>query len=90
MKIKTDKYTRRLRCITSIWRALTKLKNTKKKEKKLNSTSMMEHKTDIDITKIEKYQKLNMKKHKTDMIITKIDKYNKKLSRTFTTEHNTE
>ena len=32
MKIKTDKYTHRLWCITSIWRALTKLKNTKKKK----------------------------------------------------------
>ena len=39
---------------------------------------MAEHKTDINITKIEKYKKLNMTEHKTDMNITKIDKYKKK------------
>ena len=38
---------------------------------------MTEQKTDINITKIEKYKKLNMTEHKTDMNITKIDKYKK-------------
>ena len=38
---------------------------------------MREHKTDMNITKNEKYKKLNMTEHKTDMIITKIDKYKK-------------
>ena len=36
---------------------------------------MTEHKTDINITKIEKYKKLNMTEHKTNLNITKIDKY---------------
>ena len=36
---------------------------------------MTEHKTDMNITKIEKYKKLNMTEHKTDMDITKIEKY---------------
>ena len=36
---------------------------------------MTEHKTDINITKTEKYKKLNMAEHKTDTNITKIDKY---------------
>ena len=31
---------------------------------------MIEHKTDMNITKIDKYKKLNMTKHKTDMNIT--------------------
>ena len=38
---------------------------------------MTEHKTDMNITKIEKYKKLNMTEHKTDMNITKIEKYKK-------------
>ena len=38
---------------------------------------MTQHKTDVNITKIDKYQKLNMTEHKTDMNITKIDKYKK-------------
>ena len=36
---------------------------------------MIEHKTDINITKIEKYKKLNVVEHKTDINIIKIDKY---------------
>ena len=35
---------------------------------------MTGHKTDMDITKIEKYKKLNMREHKADMKITKIEK----------------
>ena len=31
---------------------------------------MTENKTDMNITKIDKYKKLNMKEHKTDMNIT--------------------
>ena len=38
---------------------------------------MTQDKTDMNITKIEKYKKLNMAEHKTDMNITKIDKYKK-------------
>ena len=38
-------------------------------------------KTDMSITKIEKYKKLNMMEHKRDMNITE------KLSSTFTKEH---
>ena len=38
---------------------------------------MTEHKTDMNITKIEKYKKLNMTGHKTDMNITKTEKYKK-------------
>ena len=34
---------------------------------------MTGHKTDKDITKIEKYKKLNMTEHKADMKITKIE-----------------
>ena len=34
----------------------------------------MKHKTDMNITKIEKYKKLKMTEPKTDMNITKIDK----------------
>ena len=49
---------------------------------------MTEHKTDMNITKIEKYKKLNMMEHKTDMKITKIDKY-KKLSSNSTAEYKT-
>ena len=41
---------------------------------------MAEHKTDINITKTEKYKKPNMTEHKTDMNITKIDKYKKNLT----------
>ena len=67
MKIKTNKYTVRLRYITGTCRALLKFK----KKKKLNMTG---HKTDMDITKIEKYKKLNMREHKADMKITKIEK----------------
>ena len=51
---------------------------------------MREHKTDMNITKNEKYKKLNMTEHKTNMIITKIDKYKKKLSSTSLTEHKTD
>ena len=64
----------------------------KYKKKKLNSTSSTEHKADMNITKINKYEKLNCTpttEHKTDMIITKINKY-KKLNSTSTTEHKTE
>ena len=32
---------------------------------------MTEHKTDMNITKIEKYKKLNMTEHKTDIILAK-------------------
>ena len=42
----------------------------------------MEHKTDINITEINKYKKLNMTEHKTDMNNTKIDKYKKKKKKT--------
>ena len=38
---------------------------------------MTEHKTAMNITKIEKYKKLNMMEHKTDINITKINKYKK-------------
>ena len=38
---------------------------------------MAEHITDMNIIKIEKYEKLNMSEHKTDLSITKIEKYNK-------------
>ena len=38
---------------------------------------MTQHKTDMNITEIEKYKKLNMTEHKTDMSITKIEKYKK-------------
>ena len=44
---------------------------------------MIEHKTDMNITK---YKNLNMIEHKTDMAITKIDKY-KKLNNNSMTEH---
>ena len=73
IKTKTIKYTHRLRYITSTWIALLKLANTtnwtwpntKKtwsilkltNTKKLNSNSMTEHKTDMNITKIGKYNK---------------------------------
>ena len=36
---------------------------------------MTEHKTDMNITKIDKYKKPIMIEHKTDMNITKIEKY---------------
>ena len=42
----------------------------------------MEHKTDINITEINKYKKLNMTEHKTDMNNTKIDKYKKTRTKT--------
>ena len=48
-------------------RSITKIKKT---NKKLNMTG---HKTDTDITKIEKYKKLNMTEHKAGMEITKIE-----------------
>ena len=35
---------------------------------------MTEHKTEINITKIENYKKLNTTDHKADMNITKIEK----------------
>ena len=38
---------------------------------------MTQHKTDMNITEIEKYKKLNMTERKTDMSITKIEKYKK-------------
>ena len=38
---------------------------------------MTQHKTDMNITEIEKYKKLNMTEHKTDMNITEIEKYKK-------------
>ena len=44
---------------------------------------MTEHKTDINITKIEKYKKLNMTEHKTDVNIIKIDKYKKMTEQQF-------
>ena len=47
------------------------------KNKKLTSTSMTVHETDMNTTKIEKYKKLNMTEHKTGMNITEIDKYKK-------------
>ena len=50
---------------------------------------MTEHKTGMNITKIEKYKKLNMTEHKTDMNFNKIEKY-KKLSSTSMTEHKTD
>ena len=33
---------------------------------------MTEHKTDMNITKIEKYKKLNMKAHNTDITLLKL------------------
>ena len=45
--------------------------------KKLNSTSVTEYKTDMNITIINKYKKVNMTEHKTAMNITKIEKYKK-------------
>ena len=90
IKTKTIKYTRRLRYITSTWITLIKLANTKNwtwrntkqtwtllkltNTKKLNSNSMAEHKTDINITKCKK---LIMTEHKKDINITKIEKYKK-------------
>ena len=50
---------------------------------------MTEHKTNMNITKINKYKKLNsnsMTEHKTDINITKIDKYKKLIM----TEHKTD
>ena len=38
---------------------------------------MIKHKTDMKITKNEKFKKINMTEHKTDMRITKLDKYKK-------------
>ena len=38
---------------------------------------MAEHKTEINITKIEKYKNLNKTEHKIEMNNTKIDKYKK-------------
>ena len=45
---------------------------------------MIEHKTDMNITKIDKYKKLNMTEHKTDMNITE------KLSSTSMMEYKTD
>ena len=92
-KIKTNKYTRRLRYIIYTWRTLLKLA----KYKKLNyELSKNKHTTDEDknneiqlqfkihqehlknVNKIKKYKKLNMTEHKTDMIITRIEKKKKK------------
>ena len=66
---------------------------------------MTKYKTDMNITKIDKYKKMNMAEHKTDMniklqklnmmehkrgmTITKIDKY-KKLNSNSMTEHKTD
>ena len=47
------------------------------KYKKLNDAALAEHKTDIDVTKIE-IQKLNMTERKTEMSITKNEQYKKK------------
>ena len=69
-------------------RTLLKLTNTKK----LNSTSSTEHKTDMNITKINKYRKTEQHFYdgtQKDMNVTKIDKY-KKLKCTSTTENKTE
>ena len=38
---------------------------------------MAEHIRDMNIIKIQKYEKMNMAEHKTDMSITKIEKYKK-------------
>ena len=35
----------------------------------MEKLNMMEHKTDMNITKIDIYKKLNMTEHKTDMKI---------------------
>ena len=56
-----------------------KFLSTQQIHKKLNSTPMSEHKTDMNITKIEKYKKTSMTEHKTDMNITKIEKHTKKV-----------
>ena len=45
---------------------------------------MIEHKTDMNITKIDKYKKLNMTEHKTDINITE------KLSSTSIMEYKTD
>ena len=45
---------------------------------------MIEHKTDMNITKIDKYKKLNMTEHKTDINITE------KLSSTSMMEYKTD
>ena len=71
MKTKTMKYNCSLRYITSTWRTLIRLKNTKnwtwgntkqtwsllelKKKKEMDTT---EQKTDMNITKNEKYKKI--------------------------------
>ena len=61
--------------------SITKIEkyNKKKtnKKTKLNSNTMTGQKTDVNLTKNEKYKKPNMTEHKTDMNITKIDKYRK-------------
>ena len=56
------------------------------KQKKL---IMTQHKTDIDITKIEEYKKLNSTEHKKEMNNTKIEKY-KKLNSNSMTNHKTD
>ena len=56
-----------------------RLKNINQIEK-YKQLNMTEHKTDMNITKIDRNQKLNrnsMTEHKTDMNITKIGKYKK-------------
>ena len=78
MKIKTNKYNRGLRYITSTWRTLMKLKNTKNwtwrntnwNIPKMNTT---EHKANMNITKIDKYKKTEQQFYngdKTDMKTT--------------------
>ena len=54
-----------------------KQNKTNKQTNKLNSNTMTGLKTDVNLTKNEKYKKPNMTEHKTDMNITKIDKYRK-------------
>ena len=53
IKTKTIKYTHRLRYITSTWITLLKLANTKTIQK----LNMKEHKTDMNIIRIDKYKK---------------------------------
>ena len=58
-------------------RTLPKLANT---NKKLNNTPLTEHKTDMNITKINKYKKMSntsTAEQKTDININQINKYKK-------------
>ena len=50
---------------------------------------MTEHKTNMNITKLEKYKKLKMTEHKTDMKLLKLTN-TKKLNITSMTEHKTD